>query len=215
MRVGTTAQRAAAFGFFFDQLVRGGLRGVWLRGAAPAGGAVWAANHHSWWDGFVANAVLRHLGHHPALVMDAENLERFAFLKDLGALPAHRPRTALTALRDGRTVIIFPEGELRPPGPLGPLAPGAVWLSRVSAKPLVLAATRIVLRGDQKPEAYVDVSLAGDEDIAAQLSRRLTHLDNELAEDDPRKPLPGFDLVVPGRSSWDERITRLSALVQR
>ena len=188
---------------------------MWLRGAAPAGGAVWAANHHSWWDGFVADAVLRHLGHRPALVMDAENLQRFGFLKDLGALPADRPRTAVTALREGRTVIIFPEAELRPPGPLGPLRPGATWLSRVSGKPLVLAATRVVLRGDQKPEAYVDLSVADDGDLAAQLGERLQLLDKELADNDPRQPLPGFAPVVRGRSSWDERITRMSRWVHR
>ena len=215
MRVGTTAQRSAAFGFFFDQLVRGGLRGVWLRGTAPSGGAVWAANHHSWWDGFVANAVLRHLGHEPALVMDAENLERFGFLRDLGALPADQPRTALTALGEGRTVIIFPEAELRTPGPLGPLAPGATWLARVGRKPLVLAATRIVLRGEQKPEAYVEVGTADHDDIASQLAGRLQQLDKELMSNDPREPLPGFEQVVRGRSSWDERITRMSTWRQR
>ena len=215
MRVGTTAQRSATFGFFFDQLVRGGLRGVWLRGSAPTGGAVWAANHHSWWDGFVANAVLRDLGHRPALVMDAENLGRFGFLRDLGALPADQPRTALTALREGHTVIIFPEGELRTPGPLGPLAPGAAWLSRVSGKPLVLAATRIVLRGDQKAEAYVDVGISEHDDLASELAGRLQQLDKELVSNDPRQPLPGFEQVVRGRSSWDERITRMSSWVQR
>lgn len=215
MRLGTTTQRNAAFVFFFDQLVRSGVRGVWLRGTAPAGGAVWAANHHSWWDGFVANAVLRHLGHRPALVMDAENLQRFGFLRDLGALPADRPRSAVTALREGRTVIIFPEGELRTPGPLGPLAPGATWLARLSGKPLVLAATRVVLRGEQKPEAYVDVALADHDDLTGQLAGRLQQLDKELVSSDPRQPLPGFEQVVRGRSSWDERITRLSARVQR
>lgn len=215
MRVGTTAQRGATFCFFFDQLVRGGLRGVWLRGDAPAGGAVWAANHHSWWDGFVANAVLRHLGHRPALVMDAENLARFGFLRDLGALPADQPRAALTALRGGRTVIVFPEGEQRTPGPLGPLAPGAGWLARVSGAPLVAAATRVVLRGDQKPEAYVDVGPAGDDDLPGRLGGRLHRLDEELLSGDPRQPLPGFEQVVRGRSSWDERIARVSTWARR
>lgn len=215
MRVVTTHQRVAALGFCFDQLVRGGLRGIWLRGTIPSGGALWAANHHSWWDGFVANAILRHAGHQPSLVMDADNLHKFSFLKDLGALPADQPRTALAALRAGRTVIIFPEAELRAAGPLGPLAPGAAWLAGRSGAPLVLAATRIVLRGHQKPEAYVDVSLSADGDVADHLARRLRDLDVELAENDPRQTLPDFDLVVPGRGSWDERITRVSEWVRQ
>jgi 1-acyl-sn-glycerol-3-phosphate acyltransferase len=215
MRVATSGQRAAAFGFFFDQLVRGGLRGVWVRGAVPTGGAVWAANHHSWWDGFVANAVLREGGHRPSLVMDADNLSRFSFLGDLGALPADQPRAAVSALRDGRTVIIFPEADLRAPGPLGPLAPGAEWLARRGGVPLVLAATRIVMRGQQKPEAYVDLRPGDPGGISAPLAGALRDLDAELADGDPRQPLPGFELVVAGRSSWDERIARASALVRR
>jgi hypothetical protein len=79
----------------------------------------------------------------------------------------------------------------------------------------VVAATRVVLRGDQKPEAYVDVGPGGDADVADRLSQRLQHLDGELAGNDPRKPLPGFDQVVRGRGSWDERITRVSGAVRR
>jgi hypothetical protein len=198
-------------------MLRGGLRGVWRRGALPPpDGALWVANHHSWWDGFVANAVLRHAGHRPALVMDADNLQTFRFLEDIGALPADQPRRALAALRDGRTVIIFPEGELRPTGPLGPVAAGATWLARRGAVPVVLAATRVVLRGQQKPEAYVDLHLAAaDVDLGEELAGLLRRLDDELSSGDPRQPLPGFSLVVPGRSSWDERISRVSAAVRR
>ncbi|MEP7088901.1 MAG: lysophospholipid acyltransferase family protein [Nocardioidaceae bacterium] len=215
MKVGSRGQRAAAFGFCFEQLLKGGLRGVWVRGAAPSGGAVWAANHHSWWDGFVANAVLLHAGHHPSLVMDADNLRQFSFLRDLGALPADQPRAALRALHEGRTVIVFPESELRPSGPLGPLAPGASWLARRSGVPLAIAATRVVLRGQQKPEAYVDISVSAHGEVSEPLAGSLQRLDAELAERDPREPLPGFSLVVPGRSSWDERITTVSGWLRR
>jgi 1-acyl-sn-glycerol-3-phosphate acyltransferase len=215
MRIATRERRAAAIGFGFDQLVRGGLRGVWRRGGLPAGPALWVANHHSWWDGFVANAVLRHAGHRPSLVMDAENLQQFAFLGDVGALPADRPRAALRALEAGRTVIIFPEGRLRPQGPLGPVAPGAAWLARRSGAPVVTAATRVVLRGQQQPEAYVDLAAGTADEVGSRLAQRLAALDAELLEADPREPLPGFDLVVRGRRSWDERISRAAALVHR
>jgi 1-acyl-sn-glycerol-3-phosphate acyltransferase len=215
MRIATSGQRAAAFGFCFDQLVRGGLRGVWVRGSVPASGAVWAANHHSWWDGFVANAVLRQAGQHPSLVMDADSLRQFSFRRDLGALPADQPRAALAALRAGRTVIIFPEAALRAPGRLGPLAPGAAWLARGSGAPLVIAATRIVMRGQQKPEAYVDVRISEDGELSEQLARSLRDLDDRLADSDPREPLPGFRLAVTGLSSWDERIARVATWMRR
>lgn len=206
--------RTAAFDFCFDQLVAGGLRGVWVRGSLPGPGCVWAANHHSWWDGFVADAVLRDAGHASALVMDAENLRRFAFLGPLGAVPADRPRAALQALRARRTLIIFPEGRLRTPGPLGSVAPGAAWLAAQAGVPLVAAAVRVVLRAQQKPEAYVDLTVctAG---VAQPLAERLHLVDVELAASDPQLPLLGFSRVVTGRPSWDERIGRWAARVGR
>jgi 1-acyl-sn-glycerol-3-phosphate acyltransferase len=56
------------------RLVQGGLRGVWVRGTLPPGPFVWAANHHSWWDPFVASAVLTRSGRAAALLMQGGNL---------------------------------------------------------------------------------------------------------------------------------------------
>ena len=47
-------------------------------------------------------------------------------------------------------------------------------------------------------------------DLATDLAHRLATLDADLAAADPRQPPAGFRPVVRGRSSWDERITRLS-----
>lgn len=201
--------------FGFEQLVRGGLRGVWTRGAVPPGAFVWAANHHSWWDGFVASVVLRHEKHAAALLMDAANLEKFSFLANAGVVAADRPRAALAALADGRALVVFPEGELRPAGALGAIAPGAGWLARQAGVPIVLAATRVVLRGQQSPEAYVDLAVASGTDLPSELAGRLRDLDAELAASDPTLPLPGFACVLKGRPSWDERISRLAAGARR
>lgn len=201
--------------FGFEQLVRGGLRGVWTRGAFPRGAFVWAANHHSWWDGFVANIVLRHSDHSAALLMDAENLASFSFLAKAGVVAADRPRAALAALGEGRGLVIFPEGELLPAGPVGAVAPGAAWLAKQAGVPIVLAATRVVLRGQQAPEAYVDLAPAEGSGLRAQLDARLRALDHELATSDATAPLPGFTCILKGRPSWDERIGRLAAGVRR
>ena len=192
----------------FEQLVRRGLRGIWLRGDVSAGALVWTANHHSWWDGFVANAVLRELAHTPALLMDSANLRSFAFLEGSGAIGADRPRDALQSLAQGRALIVFPEGELLAPGPLRTIAPGAAWLARRAGVPLFAAATRIVLRGHQHPEAYVVATRTEPAALAATLGRSLAELDAELLAADPREPLPGFRPLVSGRQSWDERISR-------
>ena len=60
-----------------DQLVRRNLRGVWVQGVLPTGSCVWAANHHSWWDFFVAAAALRDAGRlDVGVLMDAGNIGR-------------------------------------------------------------------------------------------------------------------------------------------
>jgi len=207
---------ARALSAGFDQLVRRGLRGVWVRGRLPAGGCIWAANHHSWWDGFLASAVLGRLGRRAALLMDADNLGNYRFLAPLGVIPAGRPRQALQALRQGRVLVIYPEAELRPAGPLGELAPGAAWLARRAPAPLLPVAVRVAARGHQYCEALVDIGPACPPDrLHAELATRLAGLDALLATGDPREPLPGFSQLVAGKASWDERIDRWSRRLGR
>ena len=188
------------------RMVRGGLRGVWLRGSLPPGPFVWAANHHSWWDPFVASAVITGP---VCLVMDQSNLSRFAFVRRLGVFGSREPRSGLRHLAAGRVLVIFPEGELRPAGPIGPLAKGASWYAHRGGVPLAAVAVRVVVRGHQAPEAYVSVAMAG-ESLEAKLSDLLSTLDKQLASADPRQPLDGFRCVVRGKRSWDERLARRS-----
>jgi hypothetical protein len=191
----------------FHQLVRRSLRGVWLRGELPPAPLIWAANHHSWWDGFLAAVVLGVKRRPAALLMDADNLAAFGFLRPLGVLPASQPRLALRALREGRVLVVFPEAELRPPGGLGELAPGAGWLARQAPAPLVPVAVRVVNRAHQYAEAYLDFGPAVEPDgLVDALGRQLRLLDEELAGIPPRDPPDGFRLLIDGRRSWDERI---------
>ncbi|HST48025.1 lysophospholipid acyltransferase family protein [Jatrophihabitans sp.] len=217
---GSWAQRpplpARALSAGFDQLVRRGLRGVWVRGQLPAGGCIWAANHHSWWDGFLASAVLGRLHRRAALLMDGDNLGDYRFLAPVGVIPVDRPRRALQALRQGRVLVIYPEAELRPAGPLGELAPGAAWLARRAPAPVLPVAVRVVARGHQYPEALIDIGPACPPDrLRAELADRLAGLDAALAAGDPREPVPGFVRLIAGRPSWDERIDRWSRLARR
>jgi 1-acyl-sn-glycerol-3-phosphate acyltransferase len=199
-----------------EQLVRRGLRGVWLRGQLPPGGCVWAANHHSWWDGFLAAAVLRRQHRSAALLMDGDNLSDYHFLATLGVISTGQPRQALRSLRAGRVLVIFPEAELRPVGRLGELAPGAAWLARRAPAPLLPVGVRVAARGHQYPEALIEIGAPCPPDrLAAELAERLAGLDAALAATDPREPVPGFHRVVAGRPSWDERIDRWSAKLGR
>ena len=200
----------------FDQLVRSNLRSVSVRGVLPPAPVIWAGNHHSWWDAFVASSVLRHEHHTATLVMDAQNLASFGFLKPLGLVPSDRPRAGLTALREGRTLVILPEGELLGPGPMRPLHRGAGWYAEHTSAPLVPVSLRVVIRGQQHPEAIVDLGTpVRGEDLAEAMATQLTALDDLIATADPREPLPGFRQVLAGRRSFDERIGQLAEMVQR
>lgn len=208
--------RARVLSGALQQLVARGLRGVWVRGELPSTSTIWAANHHSWWDGFVAGAVLGSQHRTATLLMQGENLTDFRFLSEIGVISTQRPRQALQALRDGRVLVIYPEGDLRPPGPLCALAPGAAWFAEHAPAALVPVALRVLNRGHQYPEAFVDIGPPVPSDqLTVELAQRLAELDATLLKTDPRDPPNYFQRVVNGRRSWDERISRWSAKVSR
>ena len=194
-----------------EQLVRRNLRGVWVRGEWPASGpTVWLTNHHSWWDYFVAAAALRSVGRSEVgVLMDPASIGSRNFYLRVGAVGTDRLRTAIELLRAGQVLVVFPEGRLLPAGPLGEPQPGAAWLAHRSGAAAVPVATRVVLRGQQAAEAYLDLGPPTDPDAACDhLRERLTRLDAELARSDPDVALPGFRQVVSGVRSWPERFQR-------
>jgi hypothetical protein len=152
-----------------------------------------------------------------------ENLDRFRFARAIGAYGTGEPRQGLRYLDRRRNLIVYPEGQLRPPGPPRDLAPGAAWFARAAKVPLYAVATRTLLRGHQYPEAYLSfhrVDTAGSRSdvtarLDAQLSKALSELDDLVAGCDPRAPLPGFTLTVAGRRSPDERIEAMTRSVTR
>jgi 1-acyl-sn-glycerol-3-phosphate acyltransferase len=194
--------------------VRGGLAGVWVRGRLPAGPVIWAANHHSWWDPFIAGELLAGAGRQMALLADPANIDRYRFARGIGAVGTGELRTALATVRHGAVLVVYPEGRLLPPGPLGPLAPGAAWCASRAPARLCSVAVRVLIRGGQYPEAYVVFSEVGGDGRPAEVTERLRErLREDLADidrlgthADSRQPLPGFTRVVRGRRSWDERI---------
>jgi len=194
--------------------VRGGLAGVWVRGRLPSGSVVWAANHHSWWDPFIGGALLSAAGHRMVLLADVGNVSRYQFARRIGVVGTDELRTALTAVRGGAALVVYPEGVLLPAGPPGPLANGAAWLAARAPARLCSAAVRVLMRGRQHPEAYVmfsEVDASGPlPEVTGRLRERLRadldHMDRLNACADSREPLPGFTRAVRGRRSWDERV---------
>ncbi len=194
--------------------VRGGLADVWVRGRLPAGPVVWAANHHSWWDPFIAGTLLTAAGHRMVMLADVANVQRYRFARRIGVVGTDELRTALAAARGGATLVIYPEGRLLPAGPPGPLAPGAAWAAARAPARLCSVSVRVLIRGRQYPEAYVvfsEVDARGPlPEVTGRLRERLREdlagVDRLCGHADPRQPLPGFTRVVRGRRSWDERV---------
>jgi 1-acyl-sn-glycerol-3-phosphate acyltransferase len=194
--------------------VRSGLAGIWVRGRIPPGPTVLAANHHSWWDPFIAMELVAGARRQAALVMDAGSLRRYRFARRLGALGTDEPRSGLAALRDGAVLVLYPEARLLPAGPPAQLAAGASWFAQRAPARLCSAAVRVLVRGGQYAEACVvlsEVAVTGTRDAVTrrlhdQLRDDLAELDELNTGADPRLPLPGLRCAVRGRRSWDERV---------
>ncbi|PYE53582.1 1-acyl-sn-glycerol-3-phosphate acyltransferase [Deinococcus yavapaiensis] len=195
----------SGFRTLIRRTVRGRLGGVWLRGEIPAGGAILALNHHSWWDGYVIGEVCWSVGTRPYLLMDDANLDRLPFFRNLGVLGAHELRKAVRLAKSGELVWLFPEGALCPPSGLGDLKPGAAWLSKAADVPLVPVALRVVLRGHAYPEAFVRFGRPAT-DLGPALSAELAALDADVRANDPERPLPGYLRLRHGQSSDGERL---------
>ena len=194
--------------------VEGQLRGVWVRGALPAGAAIIAPNHHSWWDGYVLHSLCHALRHRFRVLMTGRQLAAFPYLRRIGALPDAAIRPALREAQTGAWVVVFAEGLVRPAGPLGALQPGAGWLARRAGVPLVPVALRVVMRGQQQPEAYLRFGAATTaEGLASALAGELALLDAELLSSDPEQPLAGYLKVVGRGGSQNERLAGAGRLL--
>jgi 1-acyl-sn-glycerol-3-phosphate acyltransferase len=205
---------SAIVGGFLLLSLKGSLRGVYLKGEVPEGPLVLAMNHHSFFDGHLVWFLARRHGHPVSLLVAEENLKAFPVLGLLGALEARRVREALRRLREGAWVALFPEGEMRYPGPLGPLRPGAAWLARRAGVPLLPVASRVVLRGFEHPEAFLLLGkpLPPEGDLKGALGGVLQELDETLRKTHPREVPEGFREVLRGRRSLEERLSPLARL---
>ncbi|MBF6593318.1 MAG: 1-acyl-sn-glycerol-3-phosphate acyltransferase [Thermaceae bacterium] len=198
-----------AFGLLFRRTVQTGLRGVWVRGALPGGAFVLAANHHSWWDAYVLPVLLLHLRREFSVIMSDRRLGEFGFFRFVGGVAASRPRQALSALKRGEVVLVFPEGELSPSGSLRTLNEGAVWLAKKAGLPIVPVATSVLLRAQEFPEAYVDIGMPMEPDgeqLKQVLSGMIAGLDDILHTVPAEEWMPGFGLQISGRKSTHERM---------
>ena len=199
--------------------LRRGLHGVYARGAwdtLPKGGVLLAANHHSWWDPYLAWFIGQKLKRPLSGLMLPETVARFPFFRRHGALATFEVREALRRLRRGEVLIIFPEGALRAAGQVERLEPGLTFLAERARVPVYPLAVRVVMRGAEHPEAFLLLGEAvSPSGVQAALNALLATLDAELAAADPEAPLPGFTLWSGGARSTHERAAWLGKLLDR
>ena len=189
--------------------LRTGLASISECGSLPAGPAVIAANHQSWWDGYVLGSLSVRAGAEPVIVMTARQLGRFPFLRTVGAVAPAELREAARRTSRGAHTVIFPEGTLGHGPTIAPLHGGAAWLARTTASPLIPTAIRVTLRGGPLPEAFVRYgeALAPDADLAPALQSTLSALDADLSACDPEGDVPGYHAVLRGQAPRRDVVT--------
>ncbi len=193
---------------------------------------IFYANHHSWWDGYVAEIVLRQVyGLEAYLMMDVRQLRRYFFFSWAGAFSVDREngREALRSIdyiakilneKPGRVFWIFPQGEIRPQEqrPLN-FYPGlAHTLRRIGPCYVYPLATRFEFTREQFPEIFISVGpLRRFDDgerlnikqVTAELENTLTQdldaLRAELATNQPKN----FVTIIKGKGSTDITFDKL------
>lgn len=166
----------AAFETVFRPWMARRLDGIHVRGLehatrVPDAPVILAANHPSWWDGFLLREVHRRIRPEAPfhVVMSEAELRRFPFFRWLGAVPLSPatmgPRRLLRALsarveaRPDAVIGYFPQGRIWPSHrrPLG-VRPGAAWLAsrlpRAAVLPVGLHLEPLTRPG---PAAFISV----------------------------------------------------------
>lgn len=208
--------------------LRRSLDSISVAGELPRGGVVLAANHASWWDGYLLGALSGSVGLTSSIMMTSRQLRRFPFLRLIGAVDTSAARTLATRARGGQWVVVFPEGRMRSGPGLGPIHPGARWIARAARVPLVPVAVRVAVRGAPQPEALLRVGAplesllaqhddfgppagtrtaadrrgtTSDTQLAEALAALVHRLDADIAAADPERPVPGYRRVLTGSSA--------------
>lgn len=139
------------------------------------------ANHSSWWDGYMAALVERHLGLDAYLMMEEPQLKRYFFFRWAGCFSVnrHNARSAAQTIQyaanllkghPGRFVWLFPQGEITP-NDHRPLVffSGAVHIAKSVAPALLYPlAARIEYMAEQYPNLYISMGepiLIGEQEL--------------------------------------------------
>ena len=198
--------------------LRSGLHGVYTRGAwdaLPRQGFIIAANHHSWWDGYLAWLAQQRVAQPLSGMMGEAQLSRFRFFRRMGVFSHKEVREALRRLERGEVVFIFCEGRVRPSGQVEAVEKGVAFLADRANVPVYPLALRVVMRGAQHPEAFLVLGhkleptsdhAALNKEVKGSLNDLLQKIERTLQAADPEAPPPGFEAWLRGPKSFHERM---------
>ena len=212
--------------FIFNRTLKKGLHRIWLRGdfaSLPKTPFILAANHSSWWDAYLVHYIRERLPLPLNTVVKEKTLTTFPFFRHVGAVTDSGPRTLLRRLHNGEAAFIFPEGDMQPAGQLAELKAGLGFFAQRAGVDVYPVAFRVVMRGAQKPEAFMVLGepISGDNQaelltrFEAALNTLLADIDAQLATLHPEAEPDGFVLGSSRPERFDERMSRLRRLWQR
>lgn len=174
------------------------------------GPVIFAANHVSWWDGFVMALLNKQLDIDYVVLMEAQQLRVFSFFQAFGAVGVDRDRPEggqeaiakiLQGISTGRSAWIFPQGRQRPWSmrPLG-LRSGVAVLASQAAVPVVPVSIAYPFLKSGQPTALIDFgeAIPGRSDtLLEQLETALSEtLDRHTQQADAGE-LGDYELISP------------------
>ncbi len=174
---------------------------------------IFAANHHTWHDGFLMFTALKALGlesrylvHDHGAAGLFHSVGAIACPPDNPAAAAKAFRTCLTDLRNGVPLVIFPEGELHQPPELLPFQPGLARFSKLAGEaPVCPVAIKTELCKHERPEAWlifrplIPYSDSLTADVFASISGALSSLSQIQ-----HQRQSGWKVLVEGKKSAHE-----------
>jgi len=209
--------------------VRRNIHAIWVKGSLdrlPKGNYILAPNHHSWWDAYLLWFITRKLAvgkldwDFRALV-DDEQLSKFYFFRHLGAIAASEIRTALRFLKQdddaSHVLVIFPEGGIKAPSHLKGVEKGFDYFAQKTTVPVVPLAMRIVFRGAQLPEVFlnfgspINFSPKLKEDYIISINNLLVELEDDISTLPPEEDAKEYLVWQTPRLRFDERMAQLLA----
>ncbi|HRX86733.1 MAG TPA: lysophospholipid acyltransferase family protein, partial [Phycisphaerae bacterium] len=125
------------------------MRGVGVENVPVRGPAILACNHQSYLDPVLVGAFAKRTLHYMARDTLFRNSYFSRLIRSYNAFPVKRGETDVTAikqslrlLKEGKALLLFPEGTRTPNGTVQTMQAGAVALARRSKAPIIPVAVR-------------------------------------------------------------------------